>query len=100
MDVAQLVAIQSREKTVAGQPDEKIIARQTSERVAARQPSGKILDSRAASDLLLARAKIAATPMLHWGGPTADRYLRFVFANEPIPRLATISSRLRPAFES
>jgi aspartate/methionine/tyrosine aminotransferase len=64
---------------------------------AARQSSGKELDSRAASDLLLARAKIAATPMINWGGPTAGRYIRFVFANEPVPRLATIASRLRSA---
>lgn len=48
-----------------------------------------------ASELLLAEAKIAATPMTGWAGPVADRHLRFVFANEPVERLRTIGRRLR-----
>jgi aspartate/methionine/tyrosine aminotransferase len=48
-----------------------------------------------ASELILAEAKIAATPMTGWAGPVADRYLRFVFSNEPVVRLRTIGDRLR-----
>jgi aspartate/methionine/tyrosine aminotransferase len=48
-----------------------------------------------ASQLLLAEAGIAATPMTGWAGPVADRYLRFVFANEPVERLRTIADRIR-----
>ncbi len=48
-----------------------------------------------ASELLLAEARIAATPMTGWAGPVADRHLRFVFANEPVARLATIGDRIR-----
>lgn len=55
------------------------------------------LDSRVASKVLLEKAKIAATPMIHWGGADAGRYLRFVFANEPAARLTGISSRLNVA---
>lgn len=57
------------------------------------------LHSRAASDLLL-RSKIAATPMIHWGSPTADRYVRLVFSNEPASRLAGIANRLRTALRT
>jgi aspartate/methionine/tyrosine aminotransferase len=48
-----------------------------------------------ASELLLAEARIAATPMTGWAGPVADRHLRFVFANEPVDRLTTIGERIR-----
>jgi len=48
-----------------------------------------------ASELLLAEAKIAATPMTGWAGPVADRHLRFVYSNEPVDRLRTIGERIR-----
>jgi aspartate/methionine/tyrosine aminotransferase len=48
-----------------------------------------------ASELALSEAKIAATPMTGWAGPVADRYLRFVFSNEPVARLRSIGERLR-----
>jgi aspartate/methionine/tyrosine aminotransferase len=48
-----------------------------------------------ASRLLLEEAAIAATPMVGWGGPVAERYVRFVFSAEPVERLATIPGRLR-----
>ncbi len=45
------------------------------------------------------RGQIAATPMVGWGEPTrAGRYLRFVFANEPVERLRGIRDRLRQAW--
>ena len=45
-------------------------------------------DSFTASDRLLARGRIAATPMRHWGEVNGDRFMRFVFSNEPLARLA------------
>jgi aspartate/methionine/tyrosine aminotransferase len=41
--------------------------------------------------------KVAATPMSGWGGPVADRHLRFVFSREPVERLALLGERLRAA---
>lgn len=42
---------------------------------------------------LLARGKVAATPMDGWG-PSGGSYLRFVFANEPVERLGDLGERL------
>jgi aspartate/methionine/tyrosine aminotransferase len=47
-----------------------------------------------ASRLLLDESAIAATGMVGWGGPVADRYVRFVFSAEPADRLATLPERL------
>ena len=41
--------------------------------------------------------KVAATPMRGWGGPVADRHVRFVFSNEPVERLALLGDRVRRA---
>ena len=41
--------------------------------------------------------KVAATPMRGWGGPVADRHVRFVFSNEPVERLALLGERVRRA---
>lgn len=41
--------------------------------------------------------EVAATSMRGWGGPVADRYLRFVYSNEPINRLALLGERARQA---
>lgn len=41
--------------------------------------------------------KVAATPMRGWGGPIAERYLRFVYSNEPLDRLALLGARARAA---
>ena len=41
--------------------------------------------------------RVAATPMRGWGGPVADRHLRFVFSREPVERLALLGDRLRRA---
>ena len=48
------------------------------------------------SRLLFDRARVAATPMTGWG-PSGDRYLRIVFANEPAERLAGLGERFRAA---
>ena len=47
-----------------------------------------------ASRLLLEESSIAATAMVGWGGPVAERYVRFVFSAEPLERLETIPERL------
>ena len=41
--------------------------------------------------------KVAATPMRGWGGEVADRYVRFVFSNEPVERLAVLGKRVHAA---
>ena len=56
------------------------------------------LDPRELSHRLLER-KVAATPMVGWGGPIADRHVRFVFSNEPVERLATLGDRVRAALD-
>jgi aspartate/methionine/tyrosine aminotransferase len=54
------------------------------------------LDCVALSNHLLDQ-KVAATPMRGWGGPVADRHVRFVFSNEPVDRLALLGDRARRA---
>jgi aspartate/methionine/tyrosine aminotransferase len=58
------------------------------------------LDSVAASRRLLTTAKVAATPMVNWGGPGSGRYVRLVFANEPVHRLRGIGERVRQALSA
>ena len=54
------------------------------------------IDPAQLSARLLAQ-KVAATPMSGWGGPVADRQLRFVFSREPVERLALLGERVRAA---
>jgi aspartate/methionine/tyrosine aminotransferase len=59
---------------------------------------GKLeLDSFTASQLLLEKGKIAATPMRDWGEQNSDQYVRLVFSNEPVERLATLGVRVKKA---
>jgi aspartate/methionine/tyrosine aminotransferase len=52
-----------------------------------------------ASARLFDKGLIAATPMTGWGADEqAGRYLRFVFANEPVERLTGIRERVRAAW--
>lgn len=55
------------------------------------------LDGTAASKKLLATAGVAATPMVNWGGASTARWLRIVYANEPLSRLDGIGKRFRAA---
>lgn len=55
------------------------------------------LDSATASKRLIEVGKIAATPMVNWGSATSDKYVRFVFANEPVERLRGIATRVKQA---
>jgi aspartate/methionine/tyrosine aminotransferase len=57
------------------------------------------LDARDLSASLLAR-KVAATPMHGWGGPVAERHIRFVFSNEPVERLRSLGDRVRAALDA
>src|SRR5215471_4491396 len=56
------------------------------------------LDPETAAQALLSSGKVAATPMTNWGSERADTYLRFVFANEPVPRLLGLRERIRHAW--
>lgn len=51
----------------------------------------------AAVDRLFERGRIAATPMTGWG-PAGDRYVRLVFANEPLARLGDLRARFDEAW--
>jgi len=55
------------------------------------------LDGPTASELLLEKGKIAATPMINWGGEHCANYVRVVFSNENIHRLRGIGDRFRRA---
>jgi N-succinyldiaminopimelate aminotransferase len=55
------------------------------------------LDGPAASRRLLERGKIAATPMVNWGSERSGRYVRLVYANEPVERLRGAGRRFRDA---
>jgi aspartate/methionine/tyrosine aminotransferase len=54
------------------------------------------LDCADASQHLLEH-RVAATPMRGWGGEVAERYVRFVFSNEPVERLTMLGERVRRA---
>jgi aspartate/methionine/tyrosine aminotransferase len=56
------------------------------------------LDAQEASRRLLARGKVAATPMTHWGLANSAQFVRFVFSNEPVERLQGLGERVRRAF--
>jgi aspartate/methionine/tyrosine aminotransferase len=45
------------------------------------------------SQLLLERGKVAATPMTYWGEKNSEQFLRLVFSNEPVQRLADLQER-------
>ncbi|NPV69610.1 MAG: hypothetical protein HPY55_03050 [Firmicutes bacterium] len=51
-------------------------------------------DSSSASDLVLRRGKIAATPMRNWGEQNSDQFVHFVFSNETTDRLTGIGERI------
>jgi aspartate/methionine/tyrosine aminotransferase len=54
------------------------------------------MDPKLVSDRLLEN-KVAATPMVGWGGEVAARHVRFVFSNEPVERLQLLGERVRAA---
>lgn len=52
------------------------------------------------SERLLRNARVAATPMDGWGLRNGSQFLRFVFSNEPVERLAGVGNRIREALLS
>ncbi|MFZ0637753.1 MAG: pyridoxal phosphate-dependent aminotransferase [Candidatus Acidiferrales bacterium] len=56
--------------------------------------------SQEASTRLMTIGQIAATPMKNWGTARSDRYVRFVFANEPVERLRGLRGRVEQALAS
>lgn len=55
------------------------------------------IDGATASRLLLEKARIAATPMVNWGGARCENYIRLVYSNERVDRLRGIGDRFRQA---
>lgn len=55
------------------------------------------IDGPTASKRLLEKGKIAATPMINWGGENCANYVRLVYSNEPADRLRGIGDRFRRA---
>ncbi|HSJ92637.1 MAG TPA: pyridoxal phosphate-dependent aminotransferase [Gaiellaceae bacterium] len=53
-----------------------------------------------ASARLFTDGRVAATPMENWGSEDTARYLRFVYANEPVERLAGLGERVRRALRT
>jgi aspartate/methionine/tyrosine aminotransferase len=49
-----------------------------------------------ASQRLFEHGRVAATPMNGWG-PSGERYLRLVYANEPVERLRDLGARFKAA---
>ncbi|MEM9552862.1 MAG: pyridoxal phosphate-dependent aminotransferase [Acidobacteriota bacterium] len=56
------------------------------------------LTGREASDRLMTKAKVAATPMDGWGSERSRGLLRLVFSNEPTERLEGLGARFDAAF--
>jgi aspartate/methionine/tyrosine aminotransferase len=48
-----------------------------------------------ASARLLEQGRVAVTPMRDWGAAYGDRFVRLVFSNEPVQRLATLGERVQ-----
>ena len=55
------------------------------------------LSGEEASQALLEKAAIAATPMVNWGAVNGPQFVRFVFSNEPASRLTGIGERVMRA---
>ncbi|MFI6296996.1 pyridoxal phosphate-dependent aminotransferase [Nonomuraea sp. NPDC050790] len=55
------------------------------------------IGARELSDRLLARGRVAATPMTAWGEEVARRYVRLVYSNEPVKRLDELRDRFTAA---
>ncbi len=51
------------------------------------------MDGPTASKRLLEKGKVAATPMTNWGTDHCNNYVRLVFSNESVDRLADIGAR-------
>jgi aspartate/methionine/tyrosine aminotransferase len=54
------------------------------------------IDGATMSERLLAEG-VCATAMAGWGETHGSQYIRFVYANEPVPRLSGLSAKVRAA---
>jgi aspartate/methionine/tyrosine aminotransferase len=50
--------------------------------------------------MALIKERVAATPMTAWGETVAPRFIRFIFATEPVERLALLRERLDRAMNA
>ncbi len=57
------------------------------------------IDGPTASARLLEAGRIAATPMVNWGGARCANYIRLVFSNESVDRLRGIGDRFHRALK-
>jgi N-succinyldiaminopimelate aminotransferase len=48
---------------------------------------------------LLEKGQVLATAMTRWGNERSDRFIRFVFSNEPVERLKGLRDRIEAAIE-
>lgn len=55
------------------------------------------MSGKEASERLLEKENIAATPMQNWGSEKSEKYLRIVFSNEPEERLEGIGRKFKNA---
>jgi aspartate/methionine/tyrosine aminotransferase len=55
------------------------------------------MDGATSASRLLEIAKVAVTAMDNWGETPSSRYVRIVFANEPVPRLRGLGERVKRA---
>jgi len=55
------------------------------------------LEAPEASKRLLERERIAATPMVNWGGESSRNYVRIVYSNEPEDRIKGVGKRFSNA---
>lgn len=57
------------------------------------------IEAPALATRLFERSAVAATPMTGWGSARSADFLRFVYANEPLERLADLRERVRRALD-
>ncbi|NJP98108.1 pyridoxal phosphate-dependent aminotransferase [Nonomuraea sp. FMUSA5-5] len=96
--VAEAVAeYQARHETVAAQLDGLPLVRAGGGWSCLVDAEALGLTAAGLSARLLDRGRVAATPMTAWGETVAPRYVRLVFSNEPVERLAELRARFDAA---
>ncbi|MFB4270719.1 pyridoxal phosphate-dependent aminotransferase [Nonomuraea sp. GTA35] len=96
--VAEAVAeYQARHETVAAQLDGLPLVRAGGGWSCLVDAEAMGLTAADLSARLLDRGRVAATPMTAWGETVAPRFVRLVFSNEPVERLAGLRARFEAA---
>lgn len=97
-DVARAVAEWQRRRDVLAAELEGLPVRQAAGGWSLLLDAGALgVSGQQASERLLDRGGIAATPMANWGQVHAGQYVRLVFSNEPVERLRGAGDRVRRA---